>query len=110
MSATWLAALKAALPYVETVVSVATPLFTKKKIDAASGQADLLQQQIAELQNASAQNAESIRETAEQLKNVVVALEQAAANMERAHRRLRMLCVVAIAIAASSLAFVLYQR
>lgn len=110
MPATWLAALKAALPYVETVVSVATPLFTKKKIEAASGQMELLQQQIAELQNASAQNTESVKEIAAQLKNVVVALEQAAANMERAHRRLRVLVAVAIAIAACSLAFVLFQR
>ena len=109
MSPAWLVALKAALPYVETVVSVATPLFTKKKIEAASSQMELLQQQIAELQNASAQNTESIKETAAQLKNVVVALEQAAANMERQHRRLHLLCVVALALAASSFAFVLYR-
>jgi chromosome segregation ATPase len=105
-----LGALKAALPYVDTIVSVATPLFTKKKIEAASGQMELLQQQIAELQGASAQNAESVKEIAAQLKNVVVALEQAADNMERQHRRLRLFCIVAVALAASSLAFVLYQR
>lgn len=110
MAATLLGALKAVLPYVETIVSVATPLLTKKKLDEGSAQTGLLQQQISELQTAASQNAENIKEVAEQLKNVVLALEQSAANMERAHRRLRMLCVVAIAIAASSLAFVLYRR
>jgi hypothetical protein len=107
---TLLAALKAVLPYVDTIVSVATPLLTKKKLDAGTAQTELLQQQIAELQAAASQNAENIKEVAEQLKTVVLALEGSAANLERAHRRLRVFCIVAIALAATALAFVLYQR
>jgi hypothetical protein len=110
MAATLLGALKAVLPYVDTLVSVATPLLTKRKLDAGSTQTELLQQQISELQSAASQNAAHVKEVAEQLRTVVVALEQSAANLERAHRRLRILCLVAIALAASSLAFVLLHR
>lgn len=109
MPATWLTALKAVLPYVETIVSVATPLFTKKRLEAASSQAEILQQQIAELQAASSQNAENIKELAEQLKKLVLSLEQAATNMESAHARLRALAMAAIAISTAALTFVLLK-
>ena len=109
MPATWLTALKAVLPYVETIVSVATPLFTKKRLEAASSQAEILQQQIAELQAASSQNAENIKELAEQLKTLVLSLEQAATNMESAHARLRALAMAAIAISTAALTFVLLK-
>jgi septal ring factor EnvC (AmiA/AmiB activator) len=107
MAATWLVALKAVLPYVEPILSLATPLFTKKKIAAVSNQAELLQQQISELQTASTQNAENIKELAEQLKSLVVALEQAGSNMESAHKQLRRLGIAAIIIAVLSLGAVI---
>jgi len=50
MAATWLVTLKAALPYIESILAVVAPVFTKKKVDSLSSQTDLLQKQIDELQ------------------------------------------------------------
>jgi hypothetical protein len=103
MAAAWLLALKAVLPYVEPIVNLATPLFTKKKVGAVPNQAELLQQQISELQAASSQNTERLKELAEQLKTLVVALEQAGLNMEAAQMQSRRLSVGAVIIAVVSL-------
>ncbi|MEJ2176043.1 MAG: hypothetical protein P8Y76_14375, partial [bacterium] len=66
MAAWLIPALKAVLPHVGTIVSAATPVFTKKTEATASNQALLLQQQITELQAAASQNAAHVRELAEQ--------------------------------------------
>jgi hypothetical protein len=76
--AVWLVpALKAVLPHLGTIISATLPAFTKKKADAVANQTLLLQQQIAELQSAAAQNAAHIKELAEQLQGTVAALEHA---------------------------------
>jgi len=106
---TWLIpALKAVLPHVGTIVSVAAPAFTKRKAEAAENQAALQQQQIAELQAAAAQNAKLIRELAEQLQTTVTALEHAAAMAEARHRRSVILCTAAIASSAIALGVALF--
>src|SRR5688572_15219583 len=69
-----LPALKAVLPHVGTIVDAAKPVFTRKKTEAA----DVQLQQIAELQAAASQNAENLKELAQQLQNTVAALEQSA--------------------------------
>jgi len=107
MPAWLIPALKAVLPHVGTIVSVAAPAFTKKKTDAADNQAALLQQQIAELQTAATQNAKLIRELAEQLQTMVTALEQAAAMAEARHRRTTLLSGVAIVLSVVALGSVL---
>ena len=104
--ASWLIpTLKAILPHVSDVVTAAKPLFTRKKSDitpAAAG-GDLVQQQIAELQAAAAQNADHIKELAAQLQSTVAALEQAAALGEARLRRAVVMCAVAMAISVVSL-------
>ncbi|MFZ9151694.1 MAG: hypothetical protein ACO22T_11050 [Burkholderiales bacterium] len=107
MPAWLIPALKAVLPHVGTIVSVAAPAFTKKKTDAADTQAALLQQQIAELQIAATQNAKLIRELAEQLQTMVTALEKAAAIAEARHRRTTLLNGVAIVSSVVALGSVL---
>ncbi len=107
MAATWLAAIKAVLPYVDHVVSVVSPVFTKRKMDSISSQSDLLQRQIDELQQAASQNTASVKELAEQLKRVVIALDQAAVNLEAANRRHWTLCIIAVAMSAVALVAVL---
>jgi len=102
MPAWLIPALKAVLPHIGTIVSVAVPAFTRKRADAAENQNTLQQQQIAELQAAAAQNATNIKHLAEQLQVTVTALEQAAAMAETRHRWITLLCV--IAIAASTIA------
>lgn len=103
MPAWLIPALKAVLPHVGTIVSVAVPAFTKKRTDAGENPSSLQQQQIAELQAAAAQNATHIRELAEQLQVTVTALEQAAAMAEVRHRRMTLLCVVTISLSAIAL-------
>lgn len=107
MPAWLIPALKAVLPHVGTIVSVAVPAFTRKKADAAENPDVLQQQQIAELQAAAAQNAKHIRDLAEQLQVTVAALEQAAAVAEVRHRRITLLCVAAILSSAAALAVTL---
>lgn len=107
MAAWLIPALKAVLPHVGTIISVAAPVFTKKP--PAAGDPALLQQQIAELQTAASGNAAHIRELAEQLKTTVEALEQVA---KKANRRLRWalaLGVVAVVFSALALGIVLWQ-
>ena len=106
--AVWLVpALKAILPHIGTILSVAVPVFTKKNPDADANQA-LQQQQIAELQSAASQNALHIKELAAQLQNTVAALEQAALIAEVRHRRVFLACIVAIILSIVSFSAALY--
>lgn len=103
--AVWLvSALKAILPHIGTILSVAVPVFTKKNTGADANQA-LLQQQITELQSAASQNALHIKELAEQLQRTVAALEQAALVAEARLRRVYVVSIVAISLSAFSAAF-----
>ena len=106
MPAAWLTTLKAVLPYVEPIVSMVTPAFTRKRADSIASEVEILQRQIEELQQAAARNTETIRELAAQLKRVVEALDQAAANLETANRRHWTLGIVAVGMSAVALAAV----
>jgi len=106
MAAWLLPALKAVLPHVGTIINVAAPVFTRKSAEAAN-QAQLVQQQIAELQAAASQNADNIKALAEQLQGTVAALHQAAAIAEARLRRAFLLCTVALALSALTLAVAL---
>src|SRR5262245_20205308 len=102
--ASWLIpTLKAILPHVGDVVSAVRPAFTRKKVEAPASAGELLQQQIAELQTAAAQNADHIKELAAQLQSTVSALEQAAALAEARLRRAVVMCAVAMAFSVVSL-------
>ncbi len=106
--AVWLIpALKAILPHIGTILSVAVPVFTKKNADADANQA-LLQQQITELQSAASQNALHIKELAAQLQITVAALEQAASIAEARLQRVLLVCSVAILLSLVSLGAALY--
>lgn len=107
MPAWLIPALKAVLPHVGTIISVAVPAFTKKRAEAAENPTSLQQEQIAELQAAASQNAKHIRELAEQLQVTVKALEKAAEVAEVRHRRITLLCVAAILFSATSIGITL---
>ncbi|MNJ87837.1 hypothetical protein D3C87_53720 [compost metagenome] len=104
---TWLLpAVKAVLPHVGTIISAALPVFQSRKIDEnAATQEALLQKQITELQDVASQNAVHIKELAEQLKQMVVTLEQGVIANERRYRRLTLLSGIAslLSIAAIGL-------
>lgn len=93
MAAWLIPALKAVLPHIGTIISTASPVFTKKKAEAAPNQTELLQQQITELQAAASQNTAHIKELAAQLQSTVAALEQAAEGAEQRLHRTLFLCL-----------------
>ena len=103
MAAWLIPALKAVLPHVGTIISAAAPVFTKKKLDLAANQTELLQQQISELQSAVSQNATNIKELAGQLQSTVTALEQAALSAEVSLKRTKLLCAAAAILSVSAL-------
>ena len=107
--AAWLVpALKAILPHVATIISAAAPVFTNRKAEAVANQAQLLQQQIAELQAAASQNAAHIKELAAQLESTVTALEEAASLAEARSRRVQLVCLAAFGVSTLSLLVALF--
>ena len=103
MAAWLIPALKAVLPHVGTIISAATPVFTKKKADAAANQTALLQQQVGELQSAVSQNAANIKELAAQLQTTVTALEHAALSAEANLNRTKLLSAAAVMLSVIAL-------
>ncbi len=102
MALPWLAVGQLVLNNLDKIIGVVNPAFTRKKVDVAAARADLVDQQIAELQAAAANNAEQIAAVATQLKEVVAALEQAAvgaAAQRAAARRLSWIALVAATVA-----------
>jgi hypothetical protein len=99
----WLALGKLVAGNLDTIVNVAKPLLTRKKVESPN-QTELLNQQISELQAASLSNSEQIKALAAQLKQVVTSLEQAAVDAEAGSRRMRRLAIAAVSISLVSLA------
>jgi hypothetical protein len=98
-----LPALKAVLPHVKTIYDTAAPVFTKKKAETVSEPTGLLQQQIAELQAAAAQNNANVKELAAQLQSTVAALQEAATLAEHRLRRVTIIAALAGAFSAAAL-------
>jgi hypothetical protein len=90
---------KLVLNNLDTIIGVVRPAFTRKKVDEAPNAADLLNQQIAELQAAASNNAEQVAKLAAQLKEVVAALEQAGTEAAAQRARIRSLAYGAIGVA-----------
>ena len=107
MAVWFIPALKAILPHVGTILSVAVPVFTKRSADADANQA-LLQQQITELQSAASQNAQHIKELAAQLQSTVAVLEQAASIAEARLRRVLLVCIAAILLSVAAFSAAVY--
>jgi hypothetical protein len=96
-----LPALKAVLPHVGTIVDAAKPVFTRKRVDAPGS--DVVQQQIAELQAAASQNAEHVKELAEQLQSTVSALQKSAELADMRLRRATVISAVSVSISVAAL-------
>lgn len=92
--ASWLPIIKVVLPYVGPIFQAALPAFTKKSGDKAD---PLVAQQIGELQ-------EAVKTNTEYTKALARAIEEAAQANDRAMRRMRLIAVAAVMIAALSLA------
>jgi hypothetical protein len=108
MPAWLLPAVKLILPHVTAIVAAATPAFTRLKGKAQEEQSSIVQQQIAELQAAASQNATHVKELAEQLRQTVTALEQAAATAEKRLKRVYALAFGAVLVSIAALVTALF--
>jgi hypothetical protein len=104
MALPWLTVGQLVLGNLDKIIAVVRPGFTRKQNDMAAARADLIDQQIAELQSASANNAEQIAALATQLKEVVAALEQAGVEAVAQRAAIRKLALAAVILAIVALA------
>ena len=102
MAVPWLAVGSLVLGNLDKIISVVNPGFTRRKVDVASAQFDLLNQQIAELQSAASIESEQTRNLAAQVKEVVEALAHAAANATAERALMRRMVTIAIALSVIS--------
>lgn len=100
----WLPAVKAILPYVGQIVTTAIPAFTKKS-DKSSPE-EVINKQIAELQEAATRNAESLKALASQLQQVLGDMDSGSAKIDKEIRTIKQLSMYAIAL--SCIAIVLW--
>lgn len=97
----WLPLLKASLPYVTQIVATALPAFTSKPVEEKTD--DITAQQIAELQSAATQNAESIHILAEKLQQTIEGIELASNELQKKLIFFKRLAYSALAVAAVAL-------
>ena len=104
MAATWITL---AAPYLPDIIKLARPLFTRTPPVDNTHQLrmDVIGEQIAELQDAATQNADSIRKLATDMQKTIEVLQVGADRAERQLRRSNQLVLVATTVAA--LAFLL---
>jgi septal ring factor EnvC (AmiA/AmiB activator) len=103
MPVPWLTVGKLVLANLDTILNVVRPAFTRKKLDEVPDRTALLNQQIAELQTAAATNAEQVNRLAAELKEVVAALAQSAAEASAERAARRRISQLALTIAAAAL-------
>jgi len=108
MAVPWLAVGNLVLGNLDKIIGFVNPGFTRRKVDVASAQFDLLNQQIAELQTAASIESEQTRILAAQVKEVVEALASAAANATAERALMRRLMTVAIALSLVSTALAVW--
>ncbi len=104
MAATWITIAASSLP---EIIRLARPLFTRTPQVDNSHQLrlDVIGEQIAELQDAATQNADSIRKLATDMQKTIEVLQVGADRAERRLRRANTLTLVATTMA--TLSFVL---
>ena len=81
----WLSTLKTIAPFAAELVAKTVPAFTSRRGDKT---ADVVPQQIAELQTAATENADAVKQLAVQLQKAVAAVEEGAQSADRRVQRL----------------------
>ncbi|MGQ4659774.1 hypothetical protein [Lysobacter sp. F6437] len=96
----------AVAPFLPDIIQMAKPIFTRSKGEEKAP--DLVPRQIAELQDAAAQNAESVRVLAAEMQQTLTALQQASGELERKLERANRLSLVAATAAVLAFAVAAY--
>jgi hypothetical protein len=102
MAVPWLVVGQLVLGNLDKIIDVVRPAFTRRKAESPS-QLDLVNQQIAELQTAAANNAEQTAALARHLNEMIAALELAGQEAAAQRARLRRLAIIATAVAVLAL-------
>ena len=107
MAATWITIAASSLP---EIIRMARPLFTRTPpVDNGQQQRmDVIGEQIAELQDAATQNADSIRKLATDMQKTIEVLQVGADQAERRLRRAHQLTLIAITVAILAFALAAY--
>jgi hypothetical protein len=102
MAVPWLVVGQLVLSNLDKIIGVVKPAFTRRKAESPS-QLDLVNQQIAELQTAAANNAEQTAALAGQMKEMIAALELAGLEAAAQRAELRRLAIIATGVAVLAL-------
>jgi hypothetical protein len=84
-------------PFLPDIIQMAKPIFTRPKSQVSAP--DLVPQQIIELQDAAAQNADAIKVLAEEMQKTIASLQQASVELDQKLDRANRLGLVAITAA-----------
>jgi hypothetical protein len=104
--ATWFTAVAPILP---ELIRMAKPMFTRDRTPGGKApDPALLERQIAELQDAAARNAESVRGLAEEMQRTLEALQAGAERLEARLRLAQLLAAVAVTVAGLAFAAAAY--
>jgi hypothetical protein len=96
----------AVAPFLPDIIQMAKPMFTRARGEDKAP--DLVPRQISELQDAAAQNAESVRLLAAEMQQTLTALQQASVELERKLERASRLSLVAATMAGLGFAVAAY--
>ena len=107
MAVPWLTVGSLVLANLDKIMAVVRPAFTRRQIETLDTQAELLNQQIAELQSAASSNSEQVKQLAAQLKDLVTALDRAAIVAANDYARSRRLSWVALGVSGVAIAVVI---
>jgi predicted PurR-regulated permease PerM len=107
MAATWITIAASSLP---EIIRMARPLFTRTpQVDNShQPRMDLIDEQIAQLQDAATQNADSIKKLATDMQKTIEVLQLGADQAERRLRRASQLTVIATTVAILAFALAAY--
>lgn len=107
MAATWITIAASSLP---EIIRMARPLFTRtSQVDNShQSRMDLIGEQIAQLQDAATQNADSIKKLATDMQKTIEVLQVGADQAERRLRRASQLTLIATTVAILAFALAAY--
>lgn len=95
-----------AVPYIPEIIKIARPLFTRTSTQEKS--AEVVAQQIAELQTAVIQNSESIKLLATEMQHTIDALQTGASELEKKLERAGVLLIISTTISVLALCAAAY--
>lgn len=95
-----------AAPYIPEIIKIARPLFTRNNSQEKS--IEVVAQQIAELQTAAIQNAESIKIIASEMQHTIEALRDGAQKLENKLDHARTLLIISATISVLAFGVAVY--